>query len=351
MQEDLDKLKGNYAKLIEEKRALEEELKKKQTEIEALNGRLSDQNDVIQKLQQDIDQLTRDIQQKDLSIEELYKELQDKIKALEECNNKLEDKLDQTLDDIVEEPSGDFGVLSGKIGLILKSIIPFVLQLLFYVLIRLGGSIVFRRLFNNKTQPPGTGGTTDNQPDPGTPPPTTGLCDALLDAWQQFEDRLFERLDRWMEDKAPVEPSPIPMPPPPLPPDPDPEPEPPTNPSYPDNPEAPPSHPDYIEPPGVVIPPQYEPDGGRPLYPKVPSPYVPRRTHNVEEHVNSEDLKSVTGYGPVPPNMPATQYNANEVLAAVDELSRRHSMDDRLSTVSQLVRQILHEPKRKLKGD
>lgn len=228
------------------------------------------------------------------------------------------------------------------------------LQILFFVFIGLGILVLLRRIFQRKKDPSQTIDTTlieGNQPTPTSS--NNGLCDRLLEAWALFENKLFGRLDDWIINHTPVNPidndpiqpdmpGPMPNPDAPVPAGPD---QPPTS------MENPLDHPDFIEPPGVVISPQYERDQEQPLYPKAPSPFVPQDREYTQESdvkpVMGYNTRPVTGYGPVPPNMPASKFDAREVLAAVDELSRRHSMDDRLSTVSQLVRQILNEPKRK----
>jgi uncharacterized coiled-coil protein SlyX len=102
-------------------------------------------------------------------------------------------------------------------------------------------------------------------------------------------------------------------------------------------------HPDYREPPSPIVLPKYQPTDEPQLYPRVPSRNVPP-----QQKVNVETTTPpvTRGYGPVPPKMPAREFTVDQVFEAIDEVSKRHSMDDRLCTVSQLVRQILHEPKR-----
>lgn len=88
----------------------------------------------------------------------------------------------------------------------------------------------------------------------------------------------------------------------------------------------------------------------RPTPPPVLYPQKPYNYANYERPEYVRDFQTVKpatqGLGPVPPNMPARAYSAQEVLDALTELAHRHSDDPRFSVVPELVRQILEEPRR-----
>jgi hypothetical protein len=324
LNDELKKLQEQYNALLKEKAALETRLAEKEKEVELLKKTLQEQDALIKKLQQDIKILQDDLAVKNKTIDELSTKLKDTIDALGQCNSRL--------NEIEVNPPSTFGVWITK-GLDKMSSL---LQYGIYLLLGLGiftfGLRLFRRFKKSEAPVTNTQPQNNNQ--------ITGCCDWLLKAWKVFEDRLFDRLENFLEQQKQVDPPSV-FPPGPV------NPPPPTPPVPPIPPITNLPHPDFIEPPGVVQPPQYNPKKEQPLYPKAPSPYIPKANKDMNVDMTEMEFKPVTGYGPVPPNMPATQHTAQDILAAVDELSRRHSMDDRLSTVSQLVRQILTEPRRK----